>query len=688
MNLTNHPRTKANLDASSDRGAAVSSFPAPVASAARVADDADQGPPALLRGTPAAPDRCREADLRDGAERANLRDRAMELIDGGLTQGDAAQLLGVSQAKLSRLLRGERATASAAELATASRPGRPAAFDVPRWFVPAARLFWLISNRTEFSGSIPEAVRRTVSLPACPPQVEERLAKALKDFVEAGELGENPLTGRKVLPACPEELRRRVIARQEAGQPLVPERLARQIRASAAVVKQQRNPTEATLTYLSAPGSMVWIMDKATGGQRPARAGEIIEADDATINFPVCVPWTLGGDPCSERYGVKVGRFQWLVTIDAASRFVTAYSYVMRPRSSYRAEDSLSLMHGHCAQHGIPTQWRFEQGAWKSNLVRHAIAAMGSELVTVHSPRSKPYIEGLFNVLWTKLSVWFPDAHVGRFMAENEQANDVLTACKAGHRDPRQHFPMLADALTAFNAVIAEKNSTTVEADFGRFVPRERWQLQRSTAAVRWLDRESAWLFAPYVREWTVRGMLVGGRVPLFEDLSVPFDFSSSWLANFDGARVRVHFDPSEPQCTGMLVLAQNHGDHKAGEILGPARQINEIAGYARLVMGWAEDPQQAGRQARQVAAAALRREVRGIIPAGRGVQRSEQRDGVAGATKIEVEGGQRTEDGGRRTESGGQKTEDGGRRTVIADRVVTASRPAAEDPTLAEFLD
>jgi hypothetical protein len=39
--------------------------------------------------------------------------------------------------------------------------------DLPGWFVPTLRFFWLLTNRTRMDGSIPEAIRRTIGLPKC-----------------------------------------------------------------------------------------------------------------------------------------------------------------------------------------------------------------------------------------------------------------------------------------------------------------------------------------------------------------------------------------------------------------------------------------------------------------------------------------------------------------------------------------
>lgn len=515
-----------------------------------------------------------------------------------------------------------------------STPSANIAFDVPEWFIPAARFFYLLTNRTRIGGSIPEAVRRTISLPNVPPGWQNAMKAKLLKAINLNP-GARSLQLEE-LPVCAAHLREKILAREKAGQEMVTERIARKITAREATIRQYRHQTNAALDYLCAPGSLFFIHDSKTGERRPPLTGEVIEADDATINFPVCVPWTLGGDPCSDKYGVKVGRFQWLVSVDHARRFVTAWSYVMRPKASYRAEDILTLVRAHCLQHGKPKQAHFEQGAWKSNLVKHALAGAGIELKTVWSPHQKPFIEGLFNTIWTKLSVHFPGSDVGRFMGETEAANDLLVACKRGSRDPRRHFPMLAHALTAFGDCVTEKNNTPVQSAIGSWIPAEAWASRLRGVE---LDRETEWLFSPYQKTWTVRGMLVGGRVPLFEDLSVPFDFTADFLPQYHGAKVRVHFDPTAPRCHGMMVLAEDFKGVRTGTVLGLGQQINEIAGYARLVLGWGDDPTNAGRLARQRAASALRREVRAVVPnGGSAYAATEQRDGVSQVTKLEVE--------------------------------------------------
>jgi hypothetical protein len=565
----------------------------------------------------------------DAQELANVCQRYLELIDSGEhSLRTAAAALGKSPSFFSgnnSMLARYQREGVAGLMQRRGETGAPAQFAVPDWFIPAANFFYLITNRTWNRGSVPEAVLRTISLPALPigwtNAIKTRFLRSI---------------GMKDVPVCAIELREQILARQKLGKQLVPERIARQIAVNQATVRQHRNKKEAALDFLSAPGGMRLFGPE----RRLARAGEIIEADDGTINFPVCIPWNRGGDPCSDRYGVRVGRFQWLPSICAGTSFIPAYSYTARPRSSYRGEDVVSLIRMFVRQHGVPKKFRFERGVWESKLVKECIRMLGCELDTVYSPHQKPFIEGLFNALWTKLSVHFPGAHVGRFRGEEKEACDLLTACQRGHKDPRKYFPMLALAIAVFDEVIAEKNRTPVKsAHHGMWVPEERWANELPQSRLARLDAASEWMFSPFVREWTVKGMLVGGKVPMFEDMSVPFDFSAPWLVQYDRARVRCFFDPADPRCQATLVLAERFNGLDAGKVIGTAQQVNDLAGYVRLVMGLGEDPAGLAIKLRQQTAAALRREVRAVMPRGQRAQSaSEERDGLGSVAKMECD--------------------------------------------------
>lgn len=508
---------------------------------------------------------------------------------------------------------------------------------LPDWFLKAASFFYLLTNRTRDTGSMPEAIRLTISLPAsCPNAVKARLLRKL-------ELLE--------LPTCPVVVRGMILAREKEGKPLLPQSLTRLITSPPSVVRQFRGPKAASLDFVQAPGSAMWLGGE-NGDREFIAPGVVVEADDATINFPCVVPWAMGGCACSEKFKVKVGRFQWLVAIDVGSRMVLGFTYTARPKSSYRAEDVLTLMRTVATAQGAPQHWRFEKGVWASNLVKNAARLMGSNRIEVHSPHAKPFIEGLFNKLWTKLSVHFPDSEVGRFRGDNEEASKLLTACQAGQKDPRRYFPPLAQVIAAFHQVIAEHNASIIRSDnYGEWVPEERWnqakkhwpvvdtatESEHRFSPMRPLPVGAEWIFSPFVREWRVQGNCVGGKVPIMEKLSVPYQFSADFLHRYDGARVRVYFDPSAPQCVATLCLAEPWGNEREGDVLGEAEQSNETTQYVRMVLGWGNDDRSAGLRARRQAHASMRRETRAVAPGrnGHAFRESEERDGAGRITTI-----------------------------------------------------
>lgn len=463
----------------------------------------------------------------------------------------------------------------------------------------------LTTNRTADSGSVPEAMRLAARTGQLRPETAGEIEARLRDGAR------------------------------------IPDALRRELIPAPAVVRQHRNPTDAGLDYLSAPGTTMWVRDRRTGEDRFCRVGDVLEADDASINLYVCVPWEIGGCPASERWGVKVGRFQWLVAIDRASRYVPGWSYTMRPRDSYRAEDIVGLFHGIFRQHGVWERLCLEQGAWKSHQVTALLEQLRIERMTAWSPHQKPYIEGLFSSMWTKLSDL--PGQIGRHRGEEEEAAAIARSCQRGATDPRLHFPMLADVLAALHRVTAERNAQRVESEnYGAWIPEERWLAQqaeaRETGRLRPLPAGAAWMFAPCSREWTVQGGTVGGSIQVMEGLSVRYDFAAEWLTEFSGARVRAHFDSAAPtgQSDATLVLLDNVRDHRAGEVLGTAAQVNKTARYARRALGWGDDPD-TGRDMRRVQAQALRAEVRTILPGGRpGVATSTARDGLGRAITIE----------------------------------------------------
>jgi hypothetical protein len=552
-------------------------------------------------GAPASPN-IREQDWCVASERARIVRVYQDLRRQGMTLQMAAVALRQSPSRFSgpdswldRFTRDGTPGLLPRTRASGAKPRHP---DFSDDDVQQLRAWWLKTNRTWRDGSLPEAARRFASDPACRPE--------LRDWIRS---------------------------RERRGLPMLPDRIARRVQAPEAVVRQFRNPTDAALDYLNSPGHTRFL------GGRPIRSGDIIEPDDGTINFCVCVPWDLRGDPCSEKFGVKVGRFQLLLAVDAASGYVPAYSYVMRPRSSYRQEDCLHLYNIFMRQHGIPKMIRHEGGAWNGNRILDCLRLLNVSSHRTWSPHQKPYVEGKFNRLWTTMSA-LSDGQVGRYRGEMEAENDLLVSARRGSQDPRKHFPMLAQALAVIDQAIREANLSPCKSTAGRWVPAERWSNDLADKPLPALDPDMAWKFAPFCRDWKISQGIVGGRIPLFEDFSVPFDFAASFLPRYIGARIRAYFDPYQPRCSAMLTLAEEFRGMAQGELLGEAQQVNGIADYARLALGIGDGPDDQGRRIRQQQASALRREVRTLTGGpGSGLAVTEIRDGIDHRAVLDIDG-------------------------------------------------
>lgn len=500
------------------------------------------------------------------------------------------------------------------------------------WFFKAARFFYLISNRTEDSGSMPEAVRRVILLPHTPAGWPPG---AVNKFLKAIGIPKGPV------PSFPAELRERILQRQKNYQDLVPETIARQVRVNPSVVKFYRNPRDWELANQCAPGSQRRFFNEATGERQIMAPGDWFGGDDSTPGIAVCVPVQGIQTPLSEKYGVMLGRFQWLAYHDGRTDKILAWDYVLRPRGSYRAEDILCGMKAVVSTHGIPRHgWQFEGGTFNAKLVRQAIAMQGCEHWRTYSPHQKA-IESVFNRVWTRLAVNFPHADMGRFRNENADNCKLYEACKRGEKNPRQYFPAIEDVMAAFVEVVAEHNAKPIDSkQYGRWIPDEFFDGEIIKSPLRKFSPDMEWMFSPFTAERKVHGMLIRCQVPMFEGYSVPFEFGADWLPRYNGMQVRIHFDPHMPKCVAKVVLLQNANGHKAGDVLGDARLISETAQNIRYILGLSGDDQAAGFEVRQKTANLVRRETRGIGTGGRvEYSHSVHRDGLGTVGIIQRDG-------------------------------------------------
>ena len=575
----------------------------------------------------------RAEDYFQAEEKAAVCRKFLELTAAGLSLREAASQLKKSPSLFSgenSILNKFQSEGLAGLLPAPRDTSATIQFSLPSWFVPAAKYFYLLSNHRRHGGSVPEAVRRTIDLPCLPLGWTKSQTKHFLEIIKLSEV-----------PECPVELRERIWNRQFCGQPIVPERLARLIAVAPSTVQYSRSPRAWRLDNLSAPGSQRRYFNAETGQREIMLPGDWFGGDDATPGIAVCVPCNEVVTPCSQKYGVLIGRFQWLAFHDCRTDKILSWDYVVRPRGSYRAEDVLHGMKMVTKTHGIPRKgWQFEGGTFDAKLIQQAIKHLGCEHWRTYSPHQKA-IESIFNRVWTKLAVQFPHADMGRYRNENESNCSLYEKCKRGNQDPRRFFPSLALVVKVFEEEVREHNIKMIfSRQYGRWMPDELFE-QYCTAPgasrLREFSDTMAWVFSPFVVDRKILGTMVRCSVPWFENFSVPFEFSAPWMAEHRGKLVRVHFDPNDPKCRAKIVLLEDSGTYRTGDVLGDAYLVGETGGHIRMLTGFAQSEQRAGLLNRQATARFMHRISHGVGAVGR-VKYSdeERRDGLGSVTRIE----------------------------------------------------
>lgn len=560
-----------------------------------------------------APRALREQDLRVGALRlAQTLEASLLIANEGLSQKAAAKRVGVSEKDLSiwlRILRSKGESATAADFAPRHAfAGRRPAHGLTAAELAEARSRAARINRTRTAGSIPEGLRAAVREGALRPETVELMRE-----------------------------------REAAGLPLLPESATRLLGTSEPLVRAIRAPRNAGLEYISAPGSLHIVDDDdAAGGERMLQPGERWTIDDGSVNLVLIVPGLeRPGDPCFDRWGVCVGRFQFLLCVDQRTRCIVGWSFTARPRDSYRAEDLTATLHNAMLEHGAPRGITLEHGVSAARLITDTMAAVGVKIHRSISPHSK-VVESVFNLLWSKLSLL--TGQVGRFRGEEEAVNLLLARIRGGSLDPRGQLLALPAVLSALRDTVAEFNRQWVSSErYGRWIPGE-FYAAKSPAMLRRISPRDAWMFSPVITEpLTVQGFAVTTTVPLIPGHSIKFVFADESLVEISGRKVKLYFNPFAVDCIATAVLAEAAGPYQAGRVMGQLRQVDRLARFTRRAMGYGLDPD-IGLEAARSHQQALRRHVQATRPDGSvGVQSHEIRTGDGQVQRAEMPGARST---------------------------------------------
>lgn len=464
-------------------------------------------------------------------ERAAAVQKVKQLTDRGIAVGCACRRAGISQAAYDRWSKRFQ-EAGLNGLADRPRSGRPPVI-VP---TPAEAVYirqvFLRSNLRRGAGSMTLAARWAAKNPESPLRPETRAA----------------------------------ILAPRASKHALPVEIRRACRASRAEVQRYRDPKSGLNDGLYTPG---WLR-MATDGTRRLVPGERWVGDDATVNVGVCVPWSRGGDPCADRYGCRLGRFQVLAWLDCATDLFTGYSFVMRMTDAYGAADVVSSFYRVCGLAGYaPNEAVLEGGAWQAAQLLRFLEAAGVHKISAKGRPNQKLIEPAFGALWTVMSVELPPrGQLGRFRGEMVRENKHWIDCRAGRVDPRRHFPELPEFIGALDRSLAYRNAEIRESkEYGQWIPSEAYgsQAVKGHALPSGLRRYAL----PVQAERTLRrnGMVaVSAECPF--GWPHTYAFAADDAYGFAGARVRVAFDPAAIEAGAVLELAAPWRDRPAGLVI------------------------------------------------------------------------------------------------------------------------
>lgn len=427
----------------------------------------------------------------------------------GASEADACAVSGVSVAWFRRWA--DRLSAGGiSALSDAPRSGRPRSVELTDSDALALRERYLRSNRARGYGSMTLTARSLAR--------EGVLSPAVTEAVLA------PRASKHTLPRA----------------------VADAMRTAPAVVARYRDERSGANDGIYAPG---WLRMTEDGSRR-LYPGERQVWDDASVNVGVVVPWPRGGDACSDKFGVRVARFQLLLGIDCATDHCAGWSFVCRASDAYGAGDVVRAFHGVWSRAcGAPDEVVLEGGSWQAERTLKFLEAAGVRVISAKGRPNQKLVENYFNRLWSVMSVKLPPrGQIGRFRGEMRAENLQWARCRAGALDPRGVFPGYEEVVTALNESIAYLEDERVESRvYGSWCPGEAWRAETDAGTRRGHRLPiDLWRHAlPVVADVVVRR---GGCVKVRADSPFGFawDYVFAWDDGFkfDGRRVIVRFDP------------------------------------------------------------------------------------------------------------------------------------------------
>lgn len=461
------------------------------------------------------------------------------------------------------------------------------------------------AHRTK-SGRRPDYLPSTAEL-ACVREIYSKLdeSEARGRGLGSSRIAAYRLAAKSDDPRITEQFRA-VVLKPRKGK-YVPPSWMRLLDTPASVIDVPRDSRTTMSKHISTPRNRTIV--GPDGIEIPLRCGAIAETDDGTLNFYAHIPWPFGGDKCSDKYGVRLGRWQFLPALDVHAEMCLAFDVVARNAGSYRGEDSRAIIGRTMFDVAVPAMWRLERGAWESAIVRDALKLCQVPVFNAWHSKQKSAIERFFDRMWTPASL-IP-GHVGRDRARFRDVELLAQACMDGRRDPRDHFLSLEQAMPKIIKAVEFCNTEPIvsKSGWGQWVPQERWTAAAGEQGFRRLDASLKVFFSREQRVWTVRKGCIGGSVE-GPQIRFPVYFQTPELWEFEGCKVRAYFDPYADPNTGTIVLEEETWrNYRRGHVIARGVPALDLPPQAVLAEDWSDDRSQRTLAMRKAISKAVRTE-------------------------------------------------------------------------------
>lgn len=318
--------------------------------------------------------------------------------------------------------------------------------------------------------------------------------------------------------------------------------------------------------------------------QRRLMSGERASVDDATRNVACWIPWPWGGCPCSDKFGVRLGRWQTLLVHDDASSFIPFISSVFRWHQSYRGTDAASVIYRAESQVVQFDHWAIEGGVWQG---KRTLEVLGGRFISAKGRPNQKLVENAIGRLWGVMAGQTGD--VGRHRAELKTASDLYVKCRNGSADPRKHFLSLTQGQEQLYQSVEYLNEKRIQSrTYGTWVPKSRWEADLDEFPRLARNAADDFLILPAAKTRKVRSGMFKLTLEGPQGMPMVWTFAEDWLWQYEGREVTAYFDPmaawpvtatitlkGDRKPLGTVVCINSFGESKdrAAEIVRSIRQ-------------------------------------------------------------------------------------------------------------------